>query len=784
MTRAPFVGQGLGSRQARPRSHTHTHTHTTTHTSAAAHKYRYKHNRVCRLSAGSGSGSGSPSSYGEYGDEYEYKYDEAAASSGGSGSKSKSKSNSGSEPSGSEDAGEHARTRKPPASASTAASTTTTTSSSSSLFLPPEDWETWLSYIKETRETESRVRELESRIEGECEREDYRKACEIHKELKALLSSHPDAMRVAQEELKTLVEQSRFKEASVVRDEAGTRFGGWWVGRCEGEGVEDPYGHIICAEPQFASLVATGYCGQDLTYMYHSTKDGHRKKRRRSNFNFQEQQDKGREDEREDGGARNTFIGKLPGEVLWELFIRKKNNGRKKGKGGYEQMMVTYSLLANESLDFLSGNQIPEDLQDLLHDISAAEVEEGGDSEQVIAEVTEELVEDLVDWEEKDIFRRADEDEETTDWEDLRRAEEAAELFGIERAAGHDPASMLSEVELLANELDSLEEVPRPAELIAGDNLDAFKIVWQHPRVEFILNQDDSEDEDDEDGTLAKDVKELRQSKGNAYAELLLALKELVKDASSKVGSAKQKEQPLSSIYADSVSSVDTLELLRELDGTSADADKEQSHEQLVVNYSRLDLDKMQWHDPFTGIYYANYGVHGVELLKLERQRLADDMGVFDEYVVGTKLTGDPNVPTGEISFKACISQRNKVSGSAARLHYPEELQVKSIYKGEGQTASEGFVDPNWVDGDLLVLGPNSVIAEGAPLAFVFCMDLSDDDDEEEEDEEEEEEDFHQDERVTSSSSSSSSGRTRKVVILLHKLDLTKKKELHERMQQ
>ena len=30
-----------------------------------------------------------------------------------------------------------------------------------------------MSYIKETRETESRVRELESRIEGECEREDY-----------------------------------------------------------------------------------------------------------------------------------------------------------------------------------------------------------------------------------------------------------------------------------------------------------------------------------------------------------------------------------------------------------------------------------------------------------------------------------------------------------------------------------------------------------------------------------------------------------------------------------
>ena len=80
---------------------------------------------------------------------------------------------------------------------------------------------------------------------------------------------------------------------------------------------------------------------------------------------------------------------------------------------------------------------------------------------------------------------------------------------------------------------------------------------------------------------------------------------------------------------------------------------------------------------------------------------------------------------------------------------------------GRGQIADEGFTDPRWVDGELLVLDPRSPIGDGAPLAFVFCM-------------EEPPVDFVGE---GAREVPAEDAATRKVVILLHKLDLTRKKE-------
>ena len=524
--------------------------------------------------------------------------------------------------------------------------------------------------------------------------------------------------------------------------------------------------------------------------------------------------------------------------ICCRIFLRGVGGGGAEGgrrsEADLRQMVVTYSLLASDTLEMMGGDldlgEVPEELHEILQKFSLdAEEEEtllmSRDSDAPAADGDQEE-------EEKDIFRRADEDE-------VPQYAGGPDLF--EYHSG--------EVEVLEArglEYGAMEEEARPAELIPGKDLDHFQVVWQHPRVD--LGPSSEEEADPSSGDPSgpadpSDVSVLKSSRSAAYGELLLALKELVRDAKTKVKNESpqnQGEVPLSALYAkndlkknknknknkskqdikekkkgkDSVSAVLTLDLLEELDRSrkeveeaggllsreeedqlaSQRGEEDLAQNQLVVSYRRLSVDKMSRLDPFEGVYYGNYGVHGTELLELRRQMLVEDDGTWQEYVVATKLTGDPNVPVGKVSFKAKISKSNRVSFSTSaaqswqfhkQYRYPEELQVQHLYKGSGQVAGEGFVNPRWTEGELLVLSPKSIIGDGAPLAFVFCMqdddDLEEDEDEDgvgfDEDEEEEEEGGSGGRFLSQNPIGAAGGRTRKVVILLHKLDLEMKKK-------
>lgn len=642
--------------------------------------------------------------------------------------------------------------------------------------LYPDDWEEWVEYMERCRSAETESRELDRLIARSAGREDYAEAQRLKGELSALMEETPDAVGGALEELRGLLDAQDFSRAASLRDEAGTRYEGWWVGRCEErdaggfsgpQGVAadhvDPYGHIVVVEPRHSHFAARAFGGADLAQTYHSTKnDGSsafspassssagggegwegdsRARRGPEDLNFQDpgrggvgpsEQPAGDEDGFPspplDGmlGIPEDFAQHAPGERLWELYLRGD------GCGGYRRMAVTYSLLASESqYDLIMGGGgglgVPEELRDLLGDLDAPL---GGEEE------------------ERDIFRRADEDGDPGDWQ----TDTAADL-GELISADYDR----EDFELVEEPfgMETLGEEPRPAQLVSlpGD-LDAFEVVWQHPRVEFGCAGGAAGDLVGPEAPTS-DVSVLQRSKSGAYAELLVALKELVRDAETRAGGAE--DTPLADIYQE----------VAEVGPRSAGSGGEG---QLVVSYRRLRLGVSHWNDPFDGVFFGNYGVHGTEVLQLRREMLASDDGVIEEHVVATKLTGDPNVPAGRVTFRANISRRKRVSFSSSAMQswqmhkeyrYPEELQVRHLYPGRGQIADEGFTDPRWVDGELLVLDPRSPIGDGAPLAFVFCM-------------EEPPVDFVGE---GAREVPAEDAATRKVVILLHKLDLTRKKE-------
>eukprot|EP01023_Acetabularia_acetabulum_P030709 TRINITY_DN28913_c0_g2_i1.p1 TRINITY_DN28913_c0_g2~~TRINITY_DN28913_c0_g2_i1.p1 ORF type:complete len:412 (-),score=79.62 TRINITY_DN28913_c0_g2_i1:728-1963(-) len=120
--------------------------------------------------------------------------------------------------------------------------------------------------------------------------------------------------------------------------------------------------------------------------------------------------------------------------------------------------------------------------------------------------------------------------------------------------------------------------------------------------------------------------------------------------------------------------------------------------EEVVISqqvwYDRLHLS-YPLTDPFSGYYIGSFGPNGLEILHLRRTVDAQNQ----EWVVASKLTGDPHVPAGIECFKAKIGKGQRINAD----YYPPELEVVGRYKGEGRIAEAGFQNPRWVEGELLI---------------------------------------------------------------------------------
>jgi len=93
--------------------------------------------------------------------------------------------------------------------------------------------------------------------------------------------------------------------------------------------------------------------------------------------------------------------------------------------------------------------------------------------------------------------------------------------------------------------------------------------------------------------------------------------------------------------------------------------------------------------------------------------------------LVATKVTGDKNVPKGQISFTADL-RPSFHSGSAA-LPPIELSQIASQqwgtkglmrFPGRGQLAAEGYVNAKWTDGQLIMVGEEYFSFAWVPIGF------------------------------------------------------------------
>lgn len=106
------------------------------------------------------------------------------------------------------------------------------------------------------------------------------------------------------------------------------------------------------------------------------------------------------------------------------------------------------------------------------------------------------------------------------------------------------------------------------------------------------------------------------------------------------------------------------------------------------------------------GLWVGKYGDHGYEMVNVTYVG-----GELGNTLVASKITGDKNVPKGEITFTADLHPNAKgrsnldpieLSTAAAKQWGHQHLPR---FPGQGQVAAEGFVNQQWMDGQLILVG-------------------------------------------------------------------------------
>ncbi|XP_057804588.1 protein EXECUTER 2, chloroplastic isoform X2 [Salvia miltiorrhiza] len=563
-------------------------------------------------------------------------------------------------------------------------------SCSSSLWAPSSvdwDWNRWTRHFSEIEQAENYASVLKFQLEEAIEKEDFQEAAKL--KIAIAEATSKDSIAEIMSQLKSAIDEERYHDASRLCRNTGSGLVGWWVGYSKD--LDDPFGRIIRITPGTGRFIGKTYSPRQL-------------------------------------------VTSSPGTPLFEIFVVKNDDGRYSMQVAFLKQTKGISANSTSSSDkstkggLSAGEAENTSVVDVKLEDSEAEKGEGksidleGAAEEGIKGVINFLKEKIPELKVK--VMRVDVTEDITEDTLKQFIEEDSES-----RTGKDIEEDATEID--SNQLDRVSAQGDSDTMEDGNNLDMKLYIGG------VLHNNEQIPSKDEFIRVPADIKDMERDSFLLHIPKIDHDSDPEENVASKVKVAAIAAQSVSDLMPSDIAkafwssekvspkiSKDVREIVKLAVGQAQKRNKLSEY----TDFSRITAPSGDL-DPFEGLYVGAFGPYGTEVVQLRRKygnwntssdKQSSDVEFF-EYVEAVKLTGDLNVPAGQVTFRAKIG---KVNRNANRGMYPHELGVLASYRGQGRIAEFGFRNPKWVEGELLQLNGKGLVpyVKGADLGFLYVV--------------------------------------------------------------
>ncbi|KDP31109.1 hypothetical protein JCGZ_11485 [Jatropha curcas] len=548
------------------------------------------------------------------------------------------------------------------------------------------DWNRWTRHFSEIEQAQSFASVLKFQLEDAIEKEDFQEAAKLKMAIAEATSK--DSIAEIMSELQNAIGEERYRDASRLCKHTGSGLVGWWVGYSTDS--DDPFGRLVRITPGVGRFVGKSFSPRQL-------------------------------------------VTASPGTPLFEIFVVKEAEERYVMQVVYLQRAKGVSTNSASSPSKSGKNPSNSEVEKASaidvqrNEVKAERTDEKGIN---IEETTEEGIKSVINFlkdkipglkvkvmnidateeviEDKDSVKQVmqEDDKKASSKNSDDEADNLEEIQpdGVSMESGNDPSEDGKELDMelfIGGVVHNDEDPPRKDEYV---RLPAE--INDMERDSFVLHIPE------------KSLDYSKESKASRVKVAAIAAKGVSELMPTDVAKAFWSADKVSSKVSRG---------MREIVKLAVSQAQKQSRLSKYTNFNRITTSNNNF-DPFEGLYIGAFGPFGTEIVQLRRKfghwNGSDDKSSdveFFEYVEAVKLTGDLNVPAGQVTFRAKIG---KASRNPNRGMYPDELGVVASYKGQGRIAEVGFQNPQWVDGELLQLNGKGMgpYVKGADLGFLYVI--------------------------------------------------------------
>nr|XP_043635581.1 protein EXECUTER 2, chloroplastic [Erigeron canadensis] len=548
------------------------------------------------------------------------------------------------------------------------------------------DWNRWTRHFTQVELAERSVSLLQFQLEEAIEKEDFHEASKLKAAIAEATSK--DSVAEIMSALKNAIHEERYNDASKLCKDTGSGLVGWWVGYSKDS--DDPFGRLIRITPGVGRFIGKSYNPRQL-------------------------------------------VSASPGTPLFEIFVVKEDDET-------YTMQVVFMQRAKASnskttspsnVSSTKGTSMPDIENASVIDVKVNEDKPGksdrksinfeGATEDGIRSVINFLKDKIPELKIKDLKVMKVDVEEVMEDNDT-----------VNQLAQEDDDKSTSD-EDSEDENTDLDD-PEPDRIVVGANSDETegKNLEMKLFVGGILHNRDDTPSKDEFVRVPAEIEEMEKDSFVLHVPVRTHDHDGEESGVSKVKIAAIANQGISELMppdvakalwnSDKVSRKVSRDV-REIVKFAVSQAKKREKLSEYTNFCRITTSRGDL-DPFDGLYVGAFGPYGTEVVQLKRKYGnwggGNDVEFF-EYVEAVKVTGDLNVPAGQVTFRAKIAKGGHFSN---RGMYPDELGVVASYKGQGRIAEFGFKNPKWVEGELLQLNGKGMgpYVKGADLGFLYVV--------------------------------------------------------------